>query len=355
MDLPICIPVYGIGGQQFTVEDYMYRTTADPTVEAGYVFRIKNASGTNWTRVGDLGSNTVAFSNPSSDTTFTILMEESENDKDWFAYRDVTGILYHSLGGSDISFTLVNSAIGSSIEDLSRLCTASTINRYSLYKPNGLSPYNLGDFRYYTPNAVGGLDLMRYVDYTGVNNTINWNTNYTIWGIASKFWFETQNRPFAHSKLRIYENGTLISDGDDTDISSTSIYTLVSHAYKLNNITSGDDTTIPCTISSWHLYSGTWYKDKEISFNIKKQGKPWSATLVNKTHVGDTLTINWTCSKGGTLRARARAYDKLGVLQEEITTLDAGTASVSSDDGFPVNAGLTLEVEYYPNQWTGAF
>lgn len=59
---------------------------------------------------------------------------------------------YPDILVSDITTTKIQDVIGSSSHAVSTLCTA-TINENSYYKPDHSSPYNMGDFACYNPNA----------------------------------------------------------------------------------------------------------------------------------------------------------------------------------------------------------
>ena len=208
----------------------------------------------------------------------------SQSDTGTTITSEVEAQILGALPAHNISTTLVGNTIGNSSRNVSDLCKASTINPYSYFKPNGSSPYKLGDFRWYCHLQPGGALLIgNPASASSTDNDDNSHNEVTVGAIASKNGqtLALIGTSYSHFKILLYIAGILrssqIYDLSSTDYASFS-YTTAQYQGQTEFVIqmSNDGTTwvdapvsqaLTGTITflaaphSWTGYVDTWTND----------------------------------------------------------------------------------------------
>ena len=125
------------------------------------------------------GSLSILPDNPASDSTCSFPVAWTAHDSANTSYSGtatISAIVYHSLGGVNISTTLIGNAIGNSSRDVGILCTAPEVNHCAQFCPDGAAPYKMGDFRWYAHTSPCGLVLKADNGYTTIIGLPNGDT-----------------------------------------------------------------------------------------------------------------------------------------------------------------------------------
>ena len=194
------------------------------------------------------------------------------------SYVLINGYGYpNSIGGSNISVSAIKSILGESSNTVQGLCTSSHINQYSPHRPNGSAPYRLGDFRYYTHTAQGGVNFV-----TSANTTIPYLGYYTVMASATK-----NCEPFTNVKLDVG------SDSVTKDLTTSCFIDYKSGSFWNNNFTSTTQNFV-VNASKWNGSGWSLMATRIITLTLA--GCPLYAGLNSLVINGTTTRLNWNVS-----------------------------------------------------------
>ena len=284
------------------------------------------------------------FTNCSSNDTLSIKADETQSDTtcafevNWTSQTDpgttitseVTAKVLGALPSHNISTTLVGNTIGCTCRNISDLCKASTINPYSYYKPDGNSPYKLGDFRWYCHTQPGGALLKgNPASASSTDNEDNTHNPVTVGAIASKNGqtLALIGTSYSHFKILLYIAGILrssqiydLSSNDYASLSYTTNQYQGQTEFKIqmsadgstwvdapaSQTITGTITFNPALISWWAEASG-WTNDNGLTSatieveNTSQQGQPdssyeYQTEIISKTtgHSEQDTFSDWT-------------------------------------------------------------
>jgi hypothetical protein len=91
--------------------------------------------------------------------TCTVHLRLYNGSSTYTDYYDLTLTILPSLSKYNLTTTKIGTAIGSSLHTVGGLETSGLINPYSPNKPNGSSPYSMGEWDHYSHTAQGGIIL----------------------------------------------------------------------------------------------------------------------------------------------------------------------------------------------------
>ena len=233
-----------------------------------------------------------AFTRCSWNSLYSVKAEETQTDstcyfdvqwtkpgEDWVDAHttNIEAKILGALPSHNISTTLVGNTIGCTCRNVSDLCKASTINPYSYYKPDGNSPYKLGDFRWYCHYQPGGAILTgNPVSGSSTDNPDGTHNPVTIGVIASKNaqTIALLNTSYQYFKLLVYIGGVLkytqTFDIRNVDYALMTYESSLAGSTKFSFQMSADGTTW-VDAPSYQAITGT------ITFNPP----PWSGSVTN--------------------------------------------------------------------------
>lgn len=282
--------LFGTGNGTLNVAENMFLNTT------GYVepaTATLPASGGTYTNCSKTGSSIITFSNPASDTTFSFPIYWTQDETTWYTTQ-ITGVLYHSLGTTDITTNGIKTAIGESINTVSGLCQSSKVNRYAQFCPSGSSPYLMGDFRKYAHNTPGGTTV-RYDN----PSPVVWRGSYTVRAFGSKVFKEITGKPYSATDLQIIETSTQKANTGSLD------YNNAYGGYVYYTGTNGYDisTNETWTVKTQHYNGSSWVDGSTATFTLSFLGSPFGVVVTSHTRDADTVYITYTSL------AFARGYD----------------------------------------------
>jgi hypothetical protein len=328
----------GIGGYTYTIPSDLIKNSDYTDIAGGWDFRIKQSG--DFSNCSYWNNYSLYLTNPASDSTFYCYLEFTVNEATWYDLGYFYGILYHSMGVTNISISGLKTMMGSSYNNLHSLSQLPPVNKYAPFKPNGSTPDSFSEFRYYAHNVLGGVVL-----YAPSLNNIQWYDYYNGIGIGSKMWIEKTNLPFAHTRLKLYKNGTLVSTGADTDISGSNSIVVRSSNYQNLSSTATNETWITAVE---HYYNSTWTEDSRITYSISLLGKPWSISLRTPSRNADIASITWSYYSGS-YNCRFGIYTR-SVWRFSSNVLTDTYAEVSDSQTIPAGTSWKFEV-YFNSQW----
>ena len=195
----------------------------------------------------------------------------------------VPGYAYpNSIGGTNISISLIKSVLGETVNNIKGLCTSSKINPFSPNKPNGTAPYTFGSFRFYSHDVKGGVNLLG-----SVSNAINYLDYYTYVASATK-----NCEPLGNVKLDAYINGSLYASVQKDLSTSSYIYYESASLQNTNYITV--TKTVRFDVSKWN--GSAWILMATESGTTTFYGSPLNATLTSLVINSKTTSLNWGLS-----------------------------------------------------------
>lgn len=338
----------GCGGTTFTLLTTMFVVQNSSNVIEGYPSNIRFKSGGSFSNCTRTSDTTLSLTNPSSDTTFTCEVEYQAADDGWDWHSFIfTGVLYSSLGGYNITTTKVNNKIGAGTNNVGLLCTSPNVNEMSYNFPNGLSPYKLGDFRYYTHGVTKGARVGYYARIgNSLEDQVPWPESYDIVVTGSKVFNPEDGKPYDAVKLAISPG----ADGDTKNISGSQSYGIY---HVISDTNSGWNETIETYTVKIRHYNGTsWVDGDTVTFDIYLAGRPYSINYTTpvKDPV-DTVSIDITaidCAinnvsiKFSVQASEGWLYD----LHNPTINFDSTTLSVTSGNVIPSGAAWKLESQY---------
>lgn len=339
-----CGQIYAIGDVNLSLDAGMF--LYDTTYAFPSSIRLPVSGGT-YVGCSKLNASTLTITNPASDSTFTFPIQGSEDDTTWID-GNITGVVYHSEGSYNISLNNIRTVIGETTYSLAGLCASSLVNPYSLYKPNGSSPYRLGDFRWYAHGALGGT----YVTYTKPSTSVNWGDTYTVRAIGSKRWIEIPGKPFTTSRVVLILSS---ADMDETTINFNTTFGAVAE------YTTAAETPSAETVYTWyaktqHFTGGAYVDGSTETFTVTRLGRPWTITFDSgPTRTGEELSIqiDYVRNYGSAVvNIKFSATDSHGTATLTESSVDGNTADIAMTlfcpGGNNWDAGYTwtLEVDY---------
>lgn len=336
--------IYAIGDVNLTVSAGMFIKDTDYDFPAS--IRLP-AAGT-YTNCAKVSTYVLSITNQASDGTFTFPIEWSDNDIDWYS-ASITGVSYHSEGATNISLNHIRSTIGESTYSLAGICSSSLVNIYSLYKPNGSSPYRLGDFRWYAHGSLGGT----YVTYAKPAATVQWGVAYTVRAIGSKRWIEISGKPFATSRVVLFEGAT---ERAETEINFDTTFAAVA-SYTTAALTPAAETNYTWYAKTQHFTGGSYVDGSSETFTVTQYGRPWTISIDSgPTRIGDTITIqvDYTENATGPSMIRFSGTDSHGTYYEDYPVSGSENniviSVVNSWGNWEAGYTWTLQV-YYNSTW----
>ena len=335
--------IYAIGAVNLTINAEMFINEATWDTPAS----VRLPSSGTYTGCAKVSTYELSITNPSSDSTFSFPVEYSENDIDWYTSQ-ITGTVYKSLGATNISFTLVRTTIGESTWTLSGLCSSSLVNDYSYYKPNGSSPYKLGDFRWYCHGALGGT----YVTYVKPASTVTWGVSYTVRALGSRRWVEISGKPYSTSRVALYEDSTLRSN---TEVNFNTTHGAIT-SYNTAAETPVSQTNHQWYAKTQHYYGGSWVDGSTESFTVTQYGRPWTINIDSITRIGTILRLQYDCTENysGASLLKFTATDSHGTVYEENAFATGSNITwdltCAGDNNWDVSYTWSLQV-YYNSTW----
>lgn len=231
-------------------------------------------------------STTLSLSNPATDDTFIFPLEYTYNEATWYS-TNIRGTLYHSLGTTNISTSLVKSAIGAGNNAVGLLCTSANVNRYAEYCPDINAPHSLGEFKLYSHNTKGGTSI-RCIAPTSVD----WQYSYDIKALASKVFKEVSGKPYARTSIQLLKGVTSLGESNEFDLNNMygSVYTYTA----ANNYNTTTTETIYA--KTRHFNGSTWVDGDVKSFTITFNGDPYQVRFSSSYHAADTFSLTYTCT-----------------------------------------------------------
>lgn len=233
------------------------------------VYNVTNCTGTKI-------SSTRIDITPSSSSTFSFCLTNGTGDP------LINGFALVALGTTNISINTVRIALSETTYVLKNLCTSTHLNIYSPLKPNGYSPYHLGDFRGYCASASGGVNL-----YDPNGGIITYGSTYFYYACGTK-----NQVNYTLAKIEIFENGT--SKGYVTKSLTTNQYI----EYKTSTFTNSSYSDTALTIQAIASYSSdggsTWNTITTDSASLTLKGLPTTADLQLVTINTVTVKLGYT-------------------------------------------------------------
>jgi hypothetical protein len=256
---------------------------------------------------------------------------------------------YHSLGHTDITTTLIETALSESTHAVSALCSSNHVNPYSKHRPNGSAPYRMGDFRLYTHDMPGGVGFNKevYVEnamgsgvYVVTTADIPWLFHYKILGYLATTWVPITGTYFDFIKIEV--------NGELTAAYSPAIggHGMLGWSAVLTNNDAGGATP------NYHVknfycdtIAGVYVEGQTLEVDIVHAAKPYSLGSLTFSRT----TANRVARVSGTLSGYAHVHEIRLQAKDSLGSIFAGTIDPGSDGAFDVDtteSGSTFDANY---------